>query len=256
MSTAKGASDALATTMVQGFVEQMKAAAKAKGGHLTVQDMEDMQAEFDRQTQALSGALERSFGAYVKAQERSNFDQQRHSPFGRLMVKKFSGLFKDGDHLGPDDLCRRMLPGFFVDLGMMLGPDVIEKYQEKLRAVVKRVKDDGQGVFNCEIVYKDKTAIGIALNAEVEIDQHFDEYDKRSEWFINMINGHLTAVEADAHTKVRDWEISTEGFKAFMRGWLSDLRQQLKSDSGNMAISKKYGAETCADLFDIYAHFE
>jgi hypothetical protein len=80
MSTAKGASDALATTMVQGFVEQMKAAAKAKGGHLTVQDMEDLQAEFDRQTQALSGALGRSFGAYVKAQERSNFDQQRHSP--------------------------------------------------------------------------------------------------------------------------------------------------------------------------------
>ena len=99
MSTAKGASDALATTMVQGFVEQMKAAAKAKGGHLTVQDMEDMQAEFDRQTQALSGALERSFGAYVKAQERSNFDQQRHSPFDRLMVKKFSGLFKDGENV-------------------------------------------------------------------------------------------------------------------------------------------------------------
>ena len=256
MSTAKGASDALATTMVQGFVEQMKAAAKAKGGHLTVQDMEDMQAEFDRQTQALSGALERSFGAYVKAQERSNFDQQRHSPFDRLMVKKFSGLFKDGDHLGPDDLCRRMLPGFFVDLGMMLGPDVIEEYQEKLRAVVKRVKDDGQGVFNWEFVYKDKTAIGIALNAEVEIAQHFDEYDKRSEWFINMINGHLTAVEADAHPKVPDWEISTEGFKAFMRGWLSDLRQQLDSDSGKMAITKKYGSETCADLFDIYAHLE
>ena len=256
MSTPKGASDALATTMVQGFVEQMKAAAKAKGGHLTVQDMEDMQAEFDRQTQALSGALEQSFGAYVKAQERSNFDQQRHSPFDRLMVKKFSGLFKDGDHLGPDDLCRRMLPGFFVDLGMMLGPDVIEEYQEKLRAVVKRVKDDGQGVFNWEFVYKDKTAIGIALNAEVEIAQHFDEYDKRSEWFINMINGHLTAVEADAHPKVRDWEISTEGFKAFMRGWLSDLRQQLDSDSGKMAITKKYGSETCADLFDIYAHLE
>jgi hypothetical protein len=71
-----------------------------------------------------------------------------------------------------------------------------------------------------------------------------------------MINGHLTAVEAEAHPKVRDWEISTEGFKAFMRGWLSDLRQQLDSDSGKMAITKKYGAETYADLFDFYAHFE
>ena len=256
MSTPKGASDALATTMVQGFVERMKAAAKAKGGHLTVQDMEDMQEEFDRQTQALSGALERSFGAYVKAHERSTWDQQRNFPFDRLMVKKFSGLFKDGDGLGPDDLCRRMLPGFFVALGMMLGPDVIEEYQDKLRAVVKRVRDDGKGVFNWEFVYKDQTAKGIALNAEVEIAQHFDEYDKRSEWFINMINGHLTAVEADAHPKVRDWQMSAEGFKAFMRGMLSDLGAQLDSDSGKMAITKKYGAETCADLFDIFAHFQ
>jgi len=227
MSTPKGASDALATTMVQGFVEQMKAAAKAKGGHLSVQDMESMQEDFDRQTQALSGALEKSFGAYVKAQERSTWDQQRNFPFDRLMVKKFSDLFKDGNGLGPDDLCRRMLPGFFVALGMMLGPDVIEGYQEKLRVVVARVRDDIQGVFNWENVYRDQTAKGISLSAEVEIAQHFDEYEKRAEWFINMINGHLTAVDADAHANVRNWRISAQGFKAFLRGMLSDLRAQL-----------------------------
>jgi len=256
MSTPKGASDALATTMVQGFVEQMKAAAKAKGGHLSVQDMESMQEDFDRQTQALSGALEKSFGAYVKAQERSTWDQQRNFPFDRLMVKKFSDLFKDGNGLGPDDLCRRMLPGFFVALGMMLGPDVIEGYQEKLRVVVARVRDDIQGVFNWENVYRDQTAKGISLSAEVEIAQHFDEYEKRAEWFINMINGHLTAVDADAHANVRNWRISAQGFKAFLRGMLSDLRAQLDSDSGKMAITKKYGAETCADLFDIFRNFE
>ncbi|MDA1089822.1 MAG: hypothetical protein O3A85_05870 [Proteobacteria bacterium] len=256
MSTPKGASDALATTMVQGFVEQMKAAAKAKGGHLSVQDMESMQEDFDRQTQALSGALEKSFGAYVKAQERSTWDQQRNFPFDRLMVKKFSDLFKDGNGLGPDDLCRRMLPGFFVALGMMLGPDVIEGYQEKLRVVVARVRDDIQGVFNWENVYRDQTAKGISLSAEVEIAQYFDEYEKRAEWFINMINGHLTAVDADAHANVRNWRISAQGFKAFLRGMLSDLRAQLNSDSGKMAITKKYGAETCADLFDILRNIE
>lgn len=255
MSTPKGASDALATTMVQGFVQQMKAAAQAKGGHLTVQDMEEMQEEFDRQTQALSGALEKSFGAYMKAQERSNFDQQRNLPFDRLMVKKFSSLFKDGDALGPDDLCRRMLPGFFVALGMMLGPDVIEEYQEKLRAVVARVKDSG-GVFNWENVYNDKTAKGIALSAEVEIAEHFDEYEKRSEWFMNMINDHLTAVPADTHPNVQGWQISTKGFKNFLGEMLGDIRAQLNTDAGKMAITKKHGAETCANLFDIFANLE
>ena len=61
LSTAKGASEALANTMVQSFVDRMKAAAEAKGGHLTVQDLEDMQDDFDRQTRALSGALENGF---------------------------------------------------------------------------------------------------------------------------------------------------------------------------------------------------
>ena len=155
--------------MVQSFVDRMKAAAEAKGGHLTVQDLEDMQDDFDRQTRALSGALEKSFEAYVKAQERSDWDQQRNFPFDRLMVKKFAPLFKDGAGLGRDDICRRMLPGFFVALGMMLGPEVVEEYQQQLRAVVARVRGGGGGVFNWNIVYKDPSAKDISLAAEVAV---------------------------------------------------------------------------------------
>ncbi len=256
LSTAKGASDALANTMVQSFVDRMKAAAKAKGGHLTVRDMEDMQDDFDRQTQALSGALEKSFEAYVKAQERSDWDQQRNFPFDRLMVKKFASLFKDGAGLGPDDICRRMLPGFFVALGMMLGPEVVEEYQEQLRAVVDRVRSGGGGVFNWNTVYKDPSAKDISLAAEVAVAQHFDEYDKRSEWFINLVNGHLTQVGADVHANVKDWQMTPAGFKKFLNALMADLIARLDTDSGKMAITKKFGAETCADLFDILAHLK
>ncbi|MBC8337469.1 MAG: hypothetical protein H8E39_02130 [Alphaproteobacteria bacterium] len=254
MTSPKGASKVLATTMVQSFVERMKAEAQAKGGHLTVQDMEDMQADFDRQAQALSGALEKSFEVYVKARERSVWDSQRNFPFDRLMVKKFSKLFREGEALGKDDLNRRMLPGFFVALGMMLGPDVVESYQEKLRAVVERVRGDGSGVFNWDDVYSDPTAKGIALHAEVDVANHFDEFDKRAQWFINLVNGHLTPVEAGAHANVVNWELTHAGFLKFLDAVMTDLRAQLDTDSGKMAITKKYGAETCADLFDILGH--
>jgi len=251
MSSPKDASTALATTMVQSFVERMKAEAKAKGGHLTVQDMENMQADFDIQAQALSGALEKSFEVYVKARERSVWDSQRNFPFDRMMVKKFSSLFRDGAALGPDDLCRRMLPGFFVALGMMLGPDVVEEYQEKLRGVVERARGDGTTVFNWDDVYKDPTAKTLALNAEVEVAMHFDEFEKRSGWFINMVNGHLTPVEPGAHANVAGWEMSQTGFKNFLNALMSDLVAQLDTDAGKMAITKKYGGAVCADLFDI-----
>ena len=163
-------------------------------------------------------------------------------------------LFRDGKALGPDDLCRRMLPGFFVALGMMLGPEVVEEYQEKLRVVVERVRGDGTTVFNWDDVYKDPTAKTLALNAEVDVAMHFDEFEKRSNWFINMVNGHLTPNEPGAHANLAGWELSETGFKRFLHSLMGDLRAQLDTDSGKMAITKKYGGSTCADLFDIIAH--
>ena len=167
------------------------------------------------------------------------------------MVKKFSGMFRDGEALGPDDLHRRMLPGFFVALGMMLGPDVVEQSQEKLRAVVKRIRDQGKSVFNWDDVYADQTAIGVSLSTEVAIAQHFDEFDKRADWFINLVNGHLAPAATDAHAKVGGWELSHNGFMKFLGGLLEDLRAQLSTDSGKMALTKRFGGDTVADLFDI-----
>ena len=239
MSSPESTSKALAETMVRSFVDKMKAVAKAKGGHLSVKDLEDMQADFDRQAEALSGALAQSFEVYVKAWEQSNWDQQRSFPFDRLMVKKFSHLFKEGETLGPDDLSRRMLPGFFVALGMMLGPDVVEDQQEKLRGVVERVKEQGKSVFNWDDVYGDKTSIGVSLNAEVAIARHFDEFEKRSEWFIGMVNGHLAPVEPDSHPNAVNWELTPKGFTKFLGALLADLRAHLQTDTGKMAITKR-----------------
>ena len=251
ISSPESTSKVLADTMVHAFVDRMKAEANAKGGHLSVQDLENMQADFDRLATGLSGALAQSFEVYVKARERSVWDQQRDYPFDRLIVQRFSHLFKEGDTLGPEDLSRRMLPGFFVALGMMLGPDVVEENQQKLRAVVERVQAQGKSVFNWDDVYQDQTSKGVALSTEVAIAIHFDEYEKRSEWFINIVNGHLAPVEAGTHPNVASWEMTPARFRNFLDGLLSDLRAQLETDSGKMMVTKRYGAEACAGLYDI-----
>ena len=112
MSSPKDVSKALADTVVIALVDKLKAEAEARGGHLTSRDLETMQADFNRQVEALSSVFEQSFEVYVKARERAVWEQQRNYPFDRLMVKKFSNLFRDGGEIGPGDLSRRMLPGF------------------------------------------------------------------------------------------------------------------------------------------------
>ncbi|OHC80407.1 MAG: hypothetical protein A3B62_04445 [Rhodospirillales bacterium RIFCSPLOWO2_01_FULL_65_14] len=251
MSTPKDVSKALAETVVGAFVDRLKNEANAKGGRLTVHDIETMQVEFDRQTMALRGMFEKSFEIYVKANERAVWDQQRNYPFDRLMVKKFSHLFKEGDQLGKDDISRRMLPGFFVALGMMLGPDVVEEFQEKCRRIVERVRAGGKGVFNWDDVYNDNEGKAVSIDAEIAIAGHFQDYKKRADWFINLVNGHMAAPDASAHPNVINWTLTDAGFKKFAQVLLGDLRKQFSTDAGKLQITKRHGAETCANLFDI-----
>ncbi len=251
MSSPKDVSKALAETVVGAFVDRMRTQAEAKGGHLTIRDIDAMQEEFNRQTQALRGMFEKSFEVYVKARERAVWDQHRNYPFDRLLVKKFSHLFRDGGDLGPDDISRRMLPGFFVAIGMMLGPDVVEEYQEKIRRVVDRVKASGKSVFDWDDVYKDNEARAVSLDSEIAIAGHFKEFQKRADWFINLINGHLAPVEGQSGSEVVGWELNQAGFRKFLNALMTDLRAALDTDNGKLQITKRYGADTCADLFDI-----
>ena len=256
MSSPKEAGKMLATTVVSAVVDRLKAVANAKGGYLTAVDLDGMQAEFDRQAQALSGVFEQSFEVYVKARERASWDQQRNYPFDRLMVKTFSYLFKDGDALGPDEISRRILPGFFLALGMMLGPEVVEGFQEKCRVIVERVKGSGKGVFNWEAVYGDEEAKALTLEAEIAMAGYFEDLDKRTTWFLNLVNANLTPVDSDAGEPAAHWELNEIGFRKFLNALLSSLREHLETDSGKMWITKHHGAETCANLFDILKHVQ
>ncbi len=256
MSSPKEAGKLLATTVVSAVVDRLKAVANARGGHLTIGDLDGMQSEFDRQAEALSGVFEQSFEVYVKARERASWDQQRNYPFDRLMVKKFSHLFKEGDALGPDEVSRRILPGFFVALGMMLGPEVVEGYQEKCRGIVERVKGNGKGVFNWEAVYKDTEAKALILEAEISLAGYFEDLEKRTTWFLNLVNANLTPVDSGAEGPAAYWEFNEVGFLKFLNALLSGLREHLETDNGKMWITKRYGADTCANLFDILKHVQ
>ena len=250
MSSPKDVSKALADTVVTALVDKLKAEAEARGGHLTSQDLEAMQADFNRQAEALSSVFEQSFEVYVRARERAVWDQQRNYPFDRLMVKKFSNLFRDGGEIGPDDLSRRMLPGFFVALGMMLGTEVVEKYQVKCRGIVEKVQASGKSVFNWDDVYADEVAETVSLDAEVAIAGYFEDFDKRAEWFIELVNAHLTPPEPGMGAAA-GWELNRAGLKKFLGALLTDLSANLDTDNGKMRITKRFGADTCANLFDI-----
>jgi len=234
----------LAETMVDSLIGGLKTEALKKGGQLSMQDIDHLHNRFRKQTVALSQIFSQSFEAYVRARERANWEQKRDYPFDRILVKNFSHLFNNGTASDFNRVSRRMLPGFFMSIGMMLGPDVVEEFQETCRQEVERVRQAKPDEFVWEDVYATAGAQTISFDAMIAIIQHFADFEKRRQWFSDLINGHLTPVDG-ANKKDAGWEMTPGGVKLFLRTFFHDLFEALADTATKRSLVKRHGAGAC-----------
>ena len=252
----KAQSKAIADTVVNSIVDRLMAEAKKKGGVLRLQDLQGLKQEFARQAQALQAVFEQSFEAYVKVRERASYDQARNYPFDRVIVKRFSHLFADDKTLktDPTAISRRILPGFFMALGMMVGPEVVEGYQERCRKIVARVKKGVDDSFSWDHVYADPESYWVALDAQVAMANYFEKLERRQAWFIELVNGHLSPV--DAGSGASGWELKELSFRRFVGALFADLKKSLSSPQAKQQLIERYGAETTVKLTEIVKQFK
>ena len=243
----------LANSVVSNFTNRLTAEANAKGGSLTVQDIQALNKEFEQQAKDLKGVLDKSFEEYVSARERASWSQSRKYPFDRMIVKTFSNMLEDDSRKlrRQDSVSRRILPGFFMALSMILGPDKMEAYQGKCRAVVKLVKRAYGDKFEWEDIYESDDARAIVIDALIDIAHSFDNIDKRAEWFIDMINAHLPPPDDKTTQTEADWQFTTDGFKQFFKAMMSDLTDALDSEGGRLLITRRHGVEETIELVEM-----
>ncbi len=247
-------SQALAETVVGSFVDRLKAEAKRKGGTLTIEDLEALNKEFEKKTQALQAVFEKSFEEYARAQDRARAEREytRQDPFERLMVHRFSHLFAEGDALGKEDdaVSRRILPGFFMAIEMMLDADSIARYRDTCARIVERVTGGRDDDASWDRVYADKEANAVVLDAQVAIALHFQDLKKRSAWLVNLVNGNLSPPDSAGGEAgdVAAWRFTEGACRRVLDALLSDLKRALSTDGGRRALGEHHGAEACAAL--------
>lgn len=251
VSTSPGKSRALAETVVGSFCERLVAEANRRGGVLTLQDIESLNEEFASKTEALQAIFEKSFEDYVRARERASFLQTRNYPFDRVLVRKFEHLFADGKDPDPTKLSRRILPGFFMAMNKMLGPEVIETYQERCRKIVQRIRLGRDDNFDWNEIYADRDAQALSLEAEVTIAGYFEDVDKRSAWFLEIVNNNLAPALPGAPPGTSSWRMMEGSFRRFLRALLADLKTELATSDGRTRVTERYGIETCLKLAEV-----
>ncbi len=253
--TPAGHGQALAEAVVGSFVERLKAAAKRKGGTLTIGDLEALDREFQKKTKALQALFEQSFEEFVRSQGGQPRGHTRHDPFGRLMVHRISHLFVEGQALLTEDhaVSRRILPGFFMALDMMLGADSVARYRDTCARIAERVRDGRDDDASWDEVLADTEANAVALDAQVAIALHFRDLKKRSAWMVDLVNGHLSLPD-DARGEGGDaaaWQFTEGACRRILGALLSDLKQALSDHAGRRTLGQDHGAETCAALAEV-----
>jgi hypothetical protein len=252
-------SRALAETVVTSIVDRLTAEAQRRGGYLSVADIGALSQEFRHKAESLQAVFEKSFEDYVRVRERAVWDQKREFPFDRQIVKKFTHLFPSPGGLSLEDgaVSRRILPGFFLGMNLMLGEEKIEEYQDACRAVVDRLKAARGQKFSWKDVQGDKQIDDITVDAVVAISLHFAALDKRAEWFVELINAHLAPPDAGREGEAAiNWQMTAEVFWTFLHALFSDARRLMSTEPGRLQLTKRYGAETCAYLAEILKFLE
>jgi len=243
----------LADGMVSSFVDTLTAKAKSQGGTLSVTDLASMNKDFQKQAADMKASLEQSFEDLIKDHDRKAWDKARKRPFDRMIVKCFSHMLEDDSRSldEKDLLSRRMLPGFFMALNMMLGPDTHDAYQGQCRAVAKMQQRSLKKDFDWDDVYEDDRAKAVRLDALIDIVMQFKDFDRRAEWFIDLVNTHMAPVANPSNLTEAEWQFTREGFSKFFEALLHDLQEAIESETGRMRITKAYGVDAVVELVEL-----
>jgi hypothetical protein len=162
-------------------------------------------------------------------------------------------MFSADDLLMDDEyaVSRRILPGFFMALTMMMGEELVEEFQEGCRVIIDRLEDGKD--FEWSDLHTDPEGKIVSLDAQVCIATHFEDIDKRAAWFVELINSHM---DPAAGAGAAEWQFSERGFLHFLGFLLSDLKETLSTETGRMFITKRHGVDACVTLAEILKNVE
>jgi len=243
----------IADLIEEKFMGLLKQRLAENDGHLSADDVEEMGVEFREQIGEIRTIFLDAVKSFTKAKHRSLNEDDRKNTFHRLMVHRFEDRLAPDSALekSPDRLSRRMLPGFFSVLSMMVGQDNLARFRKESDALAERLKVELGDAFEWSEVYKSKEGRRILLRAEMLMARNFTDVDKRVHWLIAFINGNLIAV--DQTRPGAAWTFSETAARDMLRDLFTGIKRTLNSENGRDALSRSLDDKGMAQLQKLVA---
>ncbi|MDH5556385.1 MAG: hypothetical protein OEZ03_03495 [Alphaproteobacteria bacterium] len=246
----------LAQILLERVADHLCDAAAGNGGKLNPAEIQVSLDAFHRRTDPdITDFYRTGWNECLAVIDEVRRESSRRMPFERLMVKSFAPLLPAAHQpVAPGKgLSRRVLPGFLSALQQMLGPVLLEQYQNRCRELVRIIQTARGNDFEWEDVYTDPTSQVIVNDVLVHISKHFSDFKRRRTWLIGVIAGEMSLGEDPVE---RDWIFREDEFHLLMTALFKPLRRQMETDDGQQRIKDRYGAIACELLADLFAELD
>ena len=179
-------------------------------------------------------------------------ESSRRMPFERLLVNPVSHLLPAAHQpvVPGKGLSRRILPGFLSALYQLLGPVLLDQYQNRCRELVRIIQTARGNDFEWQDVYDDPTSQVIVNDILVHLSKHFSNFAKRRAWMMGVIVSQMPLGEDEIE---RTWVFGDAEFAMLMEALFRPLRTETASPEGKQRIEDRYGIvvrEILEDFFD------
>jgi hypothetical protein len=242
------------TTMVGHFATRLEVEAAKAGGSLTAAQIRVLAQRFvDTEQSRFKAYYQRAWDECTQTREVLKWEGERDQPFERILMRRFAHLFppRSGDDGGEGILSRRMIPGFHVAVGMMIGPTLFEQCRKRSAAILERHPGTNGG-HDWRAIHADAEARLLIDDILMVVAHYFADFRKRRIWFVDLVNSRLAQPKPGARDE--HWRLDDNAFAALMRALYADLGSSIHADPA--PIRARWGETAYDSLSRFILHLE
>ncbi len=218
--------------------EALLADATAHDNVLTVEQIQDVIGALAHAPNLMADILKTLARPNVKI-------KYKRDPFTRILVDSFSHLFPndDGFGLAQGALSRRVLPGFFVAIRLMIGGGPYDKFQTECQELIARISEERPTLSDFALwdaFYAHPEAKKMSMLVYTRVALYFSLYDKRKAWFTRMVNSKLKVVKGDNTSPEEiEWSFGDEHFLRLFSTLYLDKKTRSRIKEGYRKLLSK-----------------
>ncbi len=235
----------IAETYLDWFLEYVDGEARRKdigaGGH-KLEDLRDLAERFRKSQRSAPLLFKNSFFSCNQARLNSAWKDNQDDHLLRLLVEQIFPLFVEegGPELEWGGLSRKMLPGLFKAIILIVGTRTLQDYDHTCFMTVKRLREEAGDDFEWDDYFNDGEARRVLIRILADLAHSFDDFTQSRERFIGVVNKDYFGGEDRERPGVPEWRFDEKQFATFARYFFLPLVEAMASDEERAHIAGRF----------------